>query len=47
MSQAKQQLSLAHKELVNSKFFDSVHWDGWTIYYNAGERAVEEIRVLT
>jgi plasmid replication initiation protein len=46
LSQATQQLYLAHKELIDSKFLDSVWWEGWTVYYNAGQRAVEEIEVL-
>jgi len=46
LSQATQQLQLAHKELIDTEFLDSVRWEGWTIYYNAGQRAIDEIESL-
>lgn len=46
LSQARQQLAEAHKELINTRFLDSVRWNDWTIAYTAGERAVDEIRAL-
>lgn len=47
LSQTKQKMTPAHKELIKTGFLDSVKWDEWTIYFHAGERAIEEIEVLS